>query len=169
MNDGTSYPLKKIRGHRSDNILGWARLRWREVRLEYLLVGFPVSCLVPLKSFLCTPPPQGLPPTIYFCCRPGHLLLTLPPLCPPWPSRAPLISPWLQSLLFLWYQPQIWCLISSCLPCFFAPPFFPGCAAFIPSPLTGWSEVKVTGHVWLFATPRSIQSMEFSRPEYWSG
>ena len=23
--------------------------------------------------------------------------------------------------------------------------------------------------VWLFATPWSIQSMEFSRPEYWSG
>ena len=23
--------------------------------------------------------------------------------------------------------------------------------------------------VWLFATPRTIQSMEFSRPEYWSG
>lgn len=58
MNDGTSYPLKKIRGHRSDNILGWARLRWREVRLEYLLVGFPVSCLVPLKSFLPKAYPQ---------------------------------------------------------------------------------------------------------------
>ena len=38
--------------HRKDNILGWARLRWGEVRLEYLLVGFPVSCLVPLKSFV---------------------------------------------------------------------------------------------------------------------
>lgn len=24
------------------------------MRLEYLLIGFPVSCLVPLKSFLCT-------------------------------------------------------------------------------------------------------------------
>ena len=52
MNDGTSYPLKKIQRHRKDNILGWARLRWGEVRLEYLLVGFPVSCLVPLKSFV---------------------------------------------------------------------------------------------------------------------
>ena len=24
-------------------------------------------------------------------------------------------------------------------------------------------------HVWLFTTPWTIQSMEFSRPEYWSG
>ena len=33
-----------------------------------------------------------------------------------------------------------------------------------------WSEVKWKSfsHVWLFATPRIIQSMEFSRPEYWS-
>ena len=28
---------------------------------------------------------------------------------------------------------------------------------------------KSLSHVWLFATPRTIQSMEFSRPEYWSG
>ena len=28
---------------------------------------------------------------------------------------------------------------------------------------------KLLSHVWLFATPWSIQSMEFSRPEYWSG
>ena len=28
---------------------------------------------------------------------------------------------------------------------------------------------KSLSRVWLFATPRSIQSMEFSRPEYWSG
>ena len=28
---------------------------------------------------------------------------------------------------------------------------------------------KSISHVWLFATPWSIQSMEFSRPEYWSG
>ena len=28
---------------------------------------------------------------------------------------------------------------------------------------------KSLSHVWLFATPCSIQSMEFSRPEYWSG
>ena len=31
-----------------------------------------------------------------------------------------------------------------------------------------WSEVKVTHCVWLFVTPWTIQSMEFSRPEYWS-
>ena len=33
------------------------------------------------------------------------------------------------------------------------------------------SEVKwkLLSHVWLFATPWTIQSMEFSRPEYWSG
>ena len=28
---------------------------------------------------------------------------------------------------------------------------------------------KSLSHVWLFATPRTIQSMQFSRPEYWSG
>ena len=28
---------------------------------------------------------------------------------------------------------------------------------------------KSLSHVWLFATPWTIQSMEFSRPEYWSG
>ena len=34
-----------------------------------------------------------------------------------------------------------------------------------------WSEVKsnLLSHDWLFATPRTIQSLEFSRPEYWSG
>ena len=31
------------------------------------------------------------------------------------------------------------------------------------------SEWKLLSHVWLFATPWTIQSMEFSRPEYWSG
>ena len=44
-------------------------------------------------------------------------------------------------------------------------------------PLTGhniwvlWLRVKwkSLSHVWLFATPWTIQSMEFSRPEYWSG
>ena len=28
---------------------------------------------------------------------------------------------------------------------------------------------KSLSRVWLFATPRTIQSLEFSRPEYWSG
>ena len=28
---------------------------------------------------------------------------------------------------------------------------------------------KLLSRVWLFATPRTTQSMEFSRPEYWSG
>ena len=28
---------------------------------------------------------------------------------------------------------------------------------------------KLLSCVWLFVTPRTIQSMEFSRPEYWSG
>ena len=27
---------------------------------------------------------------------------------------------------------------------------------------------KLLSHVWLFATPWTLQSMEFSRPEYWS-
>ena len=31
-----------------------------------------------------------------------------------------------------------------------------------------WSEVKVI-QSWLFVTPQTIQSMGFSRPEYWSG
>ena len=35
-----------------------------------------------------------------------------------------------------------------------------------------WEKVKKwksLSHVWLFATPWTIQSREFSRPEYWSG
>ena len=28
---------------------------------------------------------------------------------------------------------------------------------------------KLISHVWLFVTPWTIQAMEFSRPEYWSG
>ena len=31
------------------------------------------------------------------------------------------------------------------------------------------SEWKSHSHVWLFATPWTMQSMEFFRPEYWSG
>ena len=30
-------------------------------------------------------------------------------------------------------------------------------------------KLKLLSHVQLFATPRGIQSMDFSRPEYWSG
>ena len=39
------------------------------------------------------------------------------------------------------------------------------------SKISLWSEVKwkSLSHVQLFATPWTIQSMEFSRPEYWSG
>ena len=32
-----------------------------------------------------------------------------------------------------------------------------------------WWKWKLLSHVWLFATLWTIQSMEFSRPEYWSG
>ena len=34
-----------------------------------------------------------------------------------------------------------------------------------------WSEVKwkLLSHIWLFATPWTVWSMEFSGPEYWSG
>ena len=32
-----------------------------------------------------------------------------------------------------------------------------------------WGKWKSVSRVWLFATPWTIQSMEFSRPEYWSG
>ena len=51
-------------------------------------------------------------------------------------------------------------------------------SVFIPIPKKGnakecskWSEVKWKSltHVWLFVAPLTIQSMEFSRPEYWSG
>ena len=30
-----------------------------------------------------------------------------------------------------------------------------------------WGEEKLLSHVWPFVTPWTIQSMEFSRPEYW--
>ena len=36
----------------------------------------------------------------------------------------------------------------------------------VPGSVSTW---KVLSHVWLFATPWTIQSLEFSRPEYWSG
>ena len=32
-----------------------------------------------------------------------------------------------------------------------------------------WSLLKSLSRVWLYRTPWTIQSMEFSRPEYWSG
>ena len=32
-----------------------------------------------------------------------------------------------------------------------------------------WSEWKLLSHVWLFATLWTLQSMGFSRPEYWRG
>ena len=41
---------------------------------------------------------------------------------------------------------------------------FPGVLQFLPN--LKW---KSLSHVWLFATSWAIQSMEFSRPEYWSG
>ena len=37
------------------------------------------------------------------------------------------------------------------------------------SPLLVKWKWKLLSHVWLFATPWTIQSMKFSRPEYWSG
>ena len=41
-----------------------------------------------------------------------------------------------------------------------------GCEAY--GVLAPW-KLKLLSHVWLFATPWIIQSMEFSRPDYWSG
>ena len=45
----------------------------------------------------------------------------------------------------------------------------------LPSPMyeyictyNHFSFLKSLGHVWLFANPWTIESMEFSRPEYWS-
>ena len=35
-------------------------------------------------------------------------------------------------------------------------------------PLWKWKWMSLS-HVWLFATPWTIQSVEFSKPEYWSG
>ena len=35
--------------------------------------------------------------------------------------------------------------------------------------LSNWLKWKLLSPVWLFETPWTIQSMEFSRPEYWSG
>ena len=39
---------------------------------------------------------------------------------------------------------------------------------FFSAPLYMYIKVKVS-HVQLFATPWTIQSMEYSKPEYWSG
>ena len=35
--------------------------------------------------------------------------------------------------------------------------------------VTMWTWWKLLSRVWFFVTPGTIQSMEFSRPEYWSG
>ena len=40
---------------------------------------------------------------------------------------------------------------------------------FLSQPFLLWLKWKLLSHVQLFATPWTIQSMEFSRPEYWSG
>ena len=42
------------------------------------------------------------------------------------------------------------------------------CHPTMSSSLKQWKR-KSLSHVWLFATPWALQSMEFSRPEYWSG
>ena len=39
----------------------------------------------------------------------------------------------------------------------------------IPCLLLAIQKWKLLSHVWLFVTPRTIQSMELFRPEYWAG
>lgn len=125
----------KIQGHRKENILGWATLhggKW-DLSISSLVSLSPVLFLLS-PSFTPSPSHPGLPPAIYFCCRPGHLLLRSPPLCdfhslPSMAFKDPMIRPWLQSLIFLWYRPQIWCLNSSYMPRCFAPPSFASCVA----------------------------------------
>ena len=44
--------------------------------------------------------------------------------------------------------------------------------ALLPGVPFQWSHIvkwKLLSHVWIFATPWTIWSMEFSRPEYWNG
>lgn len=62
VNDGTSYLLKNP-GAQERKHSGVGHPPWGEVRFEYLLIGLPVSCLVPLKSFLYTLylPPRPTP------------------------------------------------------------------------------------------------------------
>ena len=51
----------------------------------------------------------------------------------------------------------------------FPPPWFHGSLC-TSSPALVWKwKWKSLSHVWLFATLWTIQSMEFSRPEHWSG
>ena len=62
--------------------------------------------------------------------------------------------------------------LSSSLPCLlpFPPSLF--CFILLVGRITDFFFFlmwKFLRHVWLFATPWTIQSMEFSRPEYWSG
>ena len=121
---------KKIQGHRKENILGWGDVRW-----QLSPHWSPASCLTHWKSFFtlspARPSPPGLLPTIYFCSRSWHLFVRFPPLCdhhslPSMAFEAPVISPWLHSLLS---QPPIWGWSSSYGPCSFARPSFAGCVA----------------------------------------
>ena len=49
------------------------------------------------------------------------------------------------------------------------PLFHPVCPAVLaPDPQWKW-KCKSLSRVWLFVTPWTLQSTEFSRPEYWSG
>ena len=104
-----------------------------------------------------------------------------------WPNLVPLsVSPFLAEcqhhLLchlrlsfysFYWWKDILYfysCVMISIISfCFFFFEFSSHCLHF-PSFLV-WCEVKwkLFSRVRLFATPRTIQSMEFSRPEYWSG
>ena len=66
------------------------------------------------------------------------------------------------------HNPTKSCSFSPSPPVFYFPLFLPPC--FCP-PTQHWinRKWKSLSPVLLFATPWTIQSMEFSRPEYWSG
>ena len=66
-------------------------------------------------------------------------------------------SAWVSaSLLGSWVLTLVWALES---------PGGGGWKSSVPGSVSTW---KVLSPVWLFATPWTIQSLEFSRPEYWS-
>ena len=81
--------------------------------------------------------------------------------------------PWTVSSLVsqrVWHD---WTIFTSyfmnCCSCTYFPNFFIRLFIILSLSYKLQSEWKSLGHVWLFVTPWTVQPMEFSRPEYWSG
>ena len=117
-----------------------------EMGLEHLLIGFPVSCLIPLESFLCplksTSSPRPTPSSLLLLqtwAFTSHVTTPLPSMAFKGPFDQTLTPkpalPWVPApdlVLDLLVSAMLFC--TSILSWLWD---------LVPSPLTGWSEVKV--------------------------